>query len=57
MATGTCAYIIICIKIYAISRQILNSVYPGGLIIGCCFLGFKGGWTYISWGRGGLISL
>lgn len=53
MATGTCTYIIACIKIYAIGRQILNSVYPGGLIIGCCFLGFKGGWTYISWGRGG----
>ena len=50
MAAGTCTYII-CIKIYAIGRQILSSAsLSGQLIIGCFFL-FTGSLTYIL--RGG----
>lgn len=53
MAAGTCTYII-CIKIYAIGRQILSSAsLSGGLIIGCFFL-FTGSLTYIL--RGELIT-
>lgn len=53
MAAGTCTYII-CIKIYAIGRQILSTAsLSGGLIIGCFFL-FTGSLTYIL--RGELIS-
>lgn len=51
MAAGT---YIICIKIYAIGRQILSSAsLSGRLIIGCFFL-FTGSLTYIL--RGELIT-
>ena len=41
MAAGTCTYII-CIKIYAIGRQILSSAsLSGGLIIGCFFFVYR----------------